>query len=133
MNNNIRLTSQWSKEGINFLDVNIYHQNDKLETKVFFKHMDHNSYFPIQSEHHPLWLKNIPKCQIIRVKRNCSTADNFISQSKILKDRFGAKGYNPQFLHRIMEEVMTLPSENCPNKVVPSRPNNGQEWGFISG
>lgn len=32
--NNIKLTSQWSKDQINVLDVNIYRVNDQLETKV---------------------------------------------------------------------------------------------------
>lgn len=104
-NNNIKFTSQWSSEEINFLDVTIYRQDNKLGTKVFFKPTDRNSYLPTQSGHHPLWLKNSPKGQIVRVKRNCSQTDDFNSQSKVLTERFKAKGYNPQFFDKVVEEV----------------------------
>lgn len=81
--NNIKLTSQWSKDQINSLDVNIFRHNYVLETKIYSKPTDRNRILPIQSGHYPLWLKNIPKGQIMRVRRNCSTADDLVFQSEV--------------------------------------------------
>lgn len=62
----------------------------------------------------PLWLKNIPKGQIMRVKRNCSTqVENFLSQSKILTERFKARGYDPQILEKVVEEVGLISRDVC--------------------
>lgn len=113
-NNNIELTSHWHSEEINFLDVNVYRRNDRLETKVYFKMTDRNSYLPTSSGHHPLWLKNIPKGQIMRVRRNCSEDDNFILQSKTLTDRFEARGYDPHFLEKVVEEVGSVSRDVSP-------------------
>lgn len=57
--NNIHLDYQVSDKSINFLDVT----NDKfgptLNTKVYFKPIDWNSYLSVKSGHHPAWIKNI--------------------------------------------------------------------------
>lgn len=44
--NNSKLSSQWSKIQVNFLDVNIYRVND-LQTNVYFKPTDRNSFLSI--------------------------------------------------------------------------------------
>lgn len=108
-----------------------------METKVFFKKTDRNSYLPITSGHHPLWLKNIPKGQIMRVKRNCSEETEFFLQSKILTERFEAKGYKPEMLKKVVEEVAALPRAVClqeASQEMPSKKvnNRNDEWGFIS-
>lgn len=89
--------------------IYIYRVNYKLETQVYFKPTDHSSFLPLQSGHHPLWLRNIPKGQIMRVKRNCSTVDDFVVQSEELKDRFIEKGYTPQRLDAIVDEIKAIP------------------------
>lgn len=137
--NNIKLISDWHKDEINFLDVNIYRLNDRLETKVYFKKTDRNSYLPISSGHHPLWLRNIPKGQIMRVKRNCSEDAQFLAQSKILTKRFEARGYDPEILKRVVEEVALIPRITCLQEANPvgsevllAEKNHNREWGFIS-
>lgn len=106
---NIKLTSQWSLKQIHFLDLNIFRVENRLQTKVFFKPTDRNSFLPTHSGHHPLWLKNVPKGQMMRVRRNCSTLEDFDQQSSVLKKRFEDKGYKPQHLDSIVEEIRALP------------------------
>lgn len=103
--NNIRLTSEYSKYDIHFLDV--YMQGEKLETKVYFKPTDRNNYLPFHSGHHPMWLRSIPEGQIMRVKRNCWNDTDYISQVQIIKKKFADKGYNERHLDSIVEEVPT--------------------------
>lgn len=76
---------------------------------------------PVKSCHHPLWLRNIPKEQIIRLKRNCSNDSDYSSQeAQIAKEKFVDKGYNAQFLDTIVEQVALVPRENClKDDVVP--------------
>ena len=59
--NNIRLEFNWSRCSIHYLDVEVMLNNNRLDTKVYFKPTDRNGYLPIQSGHHSRWLKNIPK------------------------------------------------------------------------
>lgn len=133
-NNNIKLTSHWHTEEINFLDVSVYRQNDRLKTKVYFKATDRNSYLPSFSGRRPLWLKNIPKEQIMRVRRNCSEDTNFILQSETLTVRFEARGYDPQYLEKVIEEVGSVSRDICLRER-DSHPtlelNKNKEWGFI--
>lgn len=65
----------------------------RIDTKSFFKSTDRNSYIPIDSCHHPSWLKNVPKSQFLCIRHNCNNYDDFIQQSSVLKTRFLEKGY----------------------------------------
>lgn len=129
---NIRLTSQWSTEQIHFLDVNIFRVDDTLQTKVFFKPTDRNSFLPMHSGHHPLWLRNVPKGQMMRVRRNCSSLEDYDQQAMILKNRFVEKGYKSQHLDWIMEEIRALPREHCLRNTNIVETNLDHEWSFIS-
>lgn len=129
---NIRLTNQWSTEQIHFLDVNIFRVNDTIQTKVFFKPTDRNSFLPVHSGHHPLWLKNVPKGQIMRVRRNCSALEDFDQQVTVLKNRFMEKGYKSQHLDPIIEEIGALAREQCLRDTLNIERNLDHEWSFIS-
>lgn len=129
--NNIKLDYESNREQIHFLDVNILRQGDTLTTTVYFKPIDRNSYLPLSSGHRPLWLRNIPKGQMIQVRRNCTTDNDFQIQSKIIKDRFLQKGYREHDLNVIVHEVGGIPREACLRDKDCSS-NSRQEWGFIS-
>ncbi|XP_077342840.1 uncharacterized protein LOC143987733 [Lithobates pipiens] len=123
LNNNtshINLTSEISAENINFLDVNIHRHGERLETKAYFKPTDANSYLPMQSGHHPAWLKNIPKGQVTRIRRNCSNDNDFYSQANIIKEKFLEKGYCDKQLDKVIEGVAST-SRVCPEVKVWSR------------
>lgn len=64
MNNNrygIKLTSQWSFEKLQYLDLEIFRKENKLLTRTFFKEVDKNGYISTRSCHHPGWIKSIPR------------------------------------------------------------------------
>lgn len=112
--------------------MSIYPRDSKLETKVFFKPTDRNRYLPTTSGHDPLWIKNIPKGPIMRVKRNCSKESNFLTQSKILTERFEARGYKSHIMEKLVEEIRVIPRESClqPKPVTKVAATN-TEWGFV--
>lgn len=129
--NNIKLEYEYSREHIHFLDVDVIRQGPTLITTIYFKLTDRNSYLLLISGHHPHWLKNIPKGQFMRVRRNCTTDDDFITHSKVISDRFLQKGYKEQHLDNIVREVAETPRDVCLNDR-ERQPNPRQEWGFIS-
>lgn len=69
---------------IDYLDLKIYEENGKLNTIAFFKQTDCNGYIPTRSYHHPKWIGNIPKGQLIRIHRNCSNQSDYAKQCKDL-------------------------------------------------
>lgn len=70
LNNNdwgIKFTYEYSPTSVNFLDLVIFKEHSSLLTKTFFKNTDRNGYIPLDSGHHPKWLKVIPKGQFQRI------------------------------------------------------------------
>lgn len=94
----LSFTGNWSTSEISFLDLTLYKNNGKILTKTHFKSTDRNSYIPTASCHHPNWLKGIPKGQLLRIRRNCDSMSDYMSQSNLLVDRFKKKGYQDKDL-----------------------------------
>lgn len=131
---NIKLTSELSENCIHFLDINIYRQGNKLGTSVYFKPTDSNIYLPIQSGHYPMWLRNIPKGQLTRVRRNCTKIEDFESQALIMKKKFVENlGYHEENLDRIIENIALIPREEFLRDGIHPPKSNYQEWSFICG
>lgn len=129
---NIKLTSELSENCIHFLDINIYRQGNKLGTSVYFKPTDSNIYLPIQSGHYPMWLRNIPKGQLTRVRRNCTKIEDFESQALIMKKKFVENlGYHEENLDRIIENIALIPREEFLRDGIHPPKSNYQEWSFI--
>lgn len=90
--NYIKLDYQISEKCVNFLDVTIEKCRNVLSTKVYFKPTDRNSYLSIKSGHHPAWIRNIPKGQMLRFHRNCTQQEDYFIQANALKEKFVQKG-----------------------------------------
>lgn len=130
--NNIKLEFQWDREQIHYLDVTVMKGATNFYTKAYFKPSDRNSYIPIQSGHHPRWLRNIPKGQFMRIRRNCTEDTDYYDQASLIKQRFVEKGYKESSLNHIMQEV----GNTTQNNLLEPRtrpPNKQHEWGFITG
>lgn len=75
---NIYLVWKVDEKAVDFLDLNISIEEDKIVTKTIFKNVDANSYLSVDSCHFKPWLYNIPKGQLTRLKRNCTKGDDYI-------------------------------------------------------
>lgn len=96
MNNNqygIKLTSKWSVEKIQYLDLKLFYRKNRLLTRTFFKEVDKNGYISTRSCRQPGWIKAIPKGQFVWIRRNCDLDDDYWAQSEVLMRRFLEKGY----------------------------------------
>uniref|UniRef100_A0A8C5LNH5 Reverse transcriptase domain-containing protein n=1 Tax=Leptobrachium leishanense TaxID=445787 RepID=A0A8C5LNH5_9ANUR len=101
----ISLTTTWSYERINFLDLSIYIQDGTIKTETFFKKVDVNSFIETTSCHLPQWLDGIPKSQFLRVRRNCTDLETYERQSNKLKKDFLEKGYDVDTLEETKNKV----------------------------
>lgn len=110
-NKNIKLTWEISNEQINFLDLQIKREGIKLCTETYFKAVDRNSYLPLDSCHHPVWLENIPKGQLVRLRRNCTSKETFLEQAKMIGERFVQKGYEMKFIEEKIKDVSAMDRE----------------------
>lgn len=91
---NITLTWDISKHNVTFLNLEIMQEDHTLSTKTHFKNVDKNSYLPMESCHHHNWLCNIPKGQLMQLRRNCTKNNDFLIQAEKIGHRFINKGYD---------------------------------------
>ena len=73
----IRFTAEWSKEEINFFDVNIRLTNRKLETDLHIKPTDTHQFLDSTSCHPYHCKKSIPYSQALRYNMICYDNKNF--------------------------------------------------------
>lgn len=88
----IKLSWEESDEKIHFLDLEIIRKGERLVMQTYFKPVDRNSYFSLEICHYTPWLDNIPKSQLIRLRRNCTEKYIFLKQAKLIGGRFIQKG-----------------------------------------
>lgn len=103
----LTFTGKWSHQKIDYLDLEIFKNGDRLYTKTYFKDTDKNVYIPITSCHHPQWKRNIPKGQL-RLRRNCDTMEDFLVQADMLIEQFYEKGYNMERLAQVKADVINM-------------------------
>lgn len=106
------LTSQMSAEKIYFLDLEVRIHNGGFTTKTFFKPTDRNGYFPQDSCHHPRWIKNVPKGQFRRIRKNCTSDQDYEVQSTLLLKRFQEKGNETELLETEKKKTGELTQED---------------------
>ena len=76
----IKFTSKWSKERIEFLDVEVINESGKLETDVYVKPTDSHQYLHYSSCHPSGCKKSIPYAQAMRLRRICSKTCFFVKR-----------------------------------------------------
>lgn len=111
-NRNLTFTVETDQNSVNFLDLVIFKQNDILATKTYFKPTDRNGYVPSDSCHNPPWLKSIPRSQLARIRRNCSTLEDFYDQSSLIKKRLVDKGFEAEEVDKEVERMAGVKRED---------------------
>ena len=92
---------------INFLDVTVKRNGDKVKTDFFCKATDTHRFFYSQSFHRNVHQKSIAYGQAIRIKRIPSTEDNLGIRFDQLKQRLVAQGYKE---HQVESEIKSVHS-----------------------
>ena len=89
----IKFTAEWSKEEINFLDVNVRLRNRQLETDLPVKPTDTHHFLDSTSCHPYHCKKCIPYSQALRYNRICSDNKKFDQRCNDLQKWLMERGY----------------------------------------
>ena len=96
----IKFTAEYSKEAINFLDVNVRLAERELMTDLFVKptnthqFLDPNSSYPYHCK------KGIPYSQALRLNRICSDNESFDKRCNDLEGWLMERGYNGKMIRK---------------------------------
>ena len=110
---------------VDFLDCNIWiNEKNKFETDLFVKGTDRITYLKPQSAHAPFVTKNIPYSLAYRLKRICSSNDNFLIRLKELECNLLSRGYNSKVVKNAFEKVKIISRTQAIQKVIRVNSNN---------
>ena len=89
-----------------FLDVLVYKDiNNKLQTTLYKKATDHQSYLHANSEHSRSLKENVAHSQVLHVKKTCFTSSEFVSHINTIKNQFVKRGYEKALIVNQIEKV----------------------------
>ncbi|XP_069829439.1 uncharacterized protein [Dendropsophus ebraccatus] len=91
---NMKFTSVFGGQQLDFLDVRVEIVDGKLVTSGFRKETATNSLLHFGSYHPPHVKKSLPYSQFLRLRRLNSTEEKFLIQSQELTDRLRERGYS---------------------------------------
>ncbi len=98
VNNKWHFTIEFHQEKMSFLDVLVLHNALGIETILYRKPTDRNTILHGQS-YHPVPLKrSLPILQFGRIRRICSSDEDFQQQSQILSERFRKRSYQEEWI-----------------------------------
>ena len=105
----IKFDFNFSNKEINFLDTVVYKsQLGKLETRLYRKESDQQDYFHGRSEHPESLKRIIPFSQALRLRRSCSTNNEFQDSCDKLRNKLIERGYKQQEINEGIERTKTL-------------------------
>ena len=90
----IKFTAEYSKEAINFLDVNVRLVEGELMTDLFVKPTDTHQFLDPNSSHLYHCKKGIPHGQALKLNRICSDNESFDERFNDLERWLMERGYD---------------------------------------
>ena len=96
----IKFTAEYSKERINFLDVNIRLVEGELMTDLFVKPTDTHQFLDPSSSHPYHCKKGIPYSQALRLNRICSDNEGFDKCCNDLEGWLMERGYSRKMIRK---------------------------------
>ena len=105
MKSNIKFTTHYSKTNVTFLDTKVKFKDGKLVTELYTKPSASFQYLHRTSYHPPLTFKAITKSQFIRIRRICSTLDDYWVHTTKFISFFKSRGFNEMTQNKTAKEV----------------------------
>lgn len=108
-NPNIKLSIEYSKTLINFLDLAIsIDDRNLLHTTIYRKSTDRNTLLRSDSFHSRSLKNNIPFGQFQRLRRICDKDSDFEKEAQDMKSRFCVRGYSPVLIDNAIAKARSL-------------------------
>ena len=109
---NIKITTKWSKEKIEFLTLLSKIENGIIYTDLYQKPTDKQLYIRHDSCHPNHTKKNLPYGLGLRLKRICSKEEDYIKHRMELKSLLRKRGYSGKNIKRQLQRVDRLDRED---------------------
>ena len=103
---------------INFLDLRIGLVEGRLVTSVYSKPTDSHLYLQAESCHQEASIRGIQKGVALRLRRICSSLDEFDNKSKDYKAYLVARGHNPTTVCAAFASARAMSIQTARTKVV---------------
>ena len=104
----IKLDWEISKPSINFLDTTCSIQAGKIETTLYTKPTDRHQYLYHSSCHPSNQKKGIPFSQALRIRRICSSTEEYIKHTNKLKTHLVNRGYHKQLVNNAIQKALEI-------------------------
>jgi len=102
----IKFDYEINENKIAFLDTIVYKDSDNnLQTTLYKKPTDRRIYLHNKSEHPYSLKKSIPYSQALRIKRICSTKEEFSKECNTLKEKLLERGYDQNLIENQINKV----------------------------
>lgn len=98
---------------MNFLDILIYKDSDKLCSNLYRKKTDRNSILHGKSYHPVSLKKSLPTSQFHRIRRICSSDTDYKTQAEDLKKRFLQRQYKMEWITAAQRQFDTVTQKHC--------------------
>ena len=105
----VQFTPEFGKLKSRFLDLEVSIKDHKLHHTVYRKPTNSCMYLDFSSCH-PIGSKNgIVKGVALRLRRLCSTTEEYLVQSKLFMSSLAARGHDPHIIHREFKVILNTP------------------------
>lgn len=105
----LQFTAIIGKHKLRILDLEILLIKNRLMHTIYRKPTNSQMYLDYASCH-PLGCKNgIAKGVALRLRRICSTTEDYIKQSKLFMASLVSRGHNPSIVHSEFDKVLKIP------------------------
>ena len=117
IDSNLQFTMEIGGTSLDFLDLRITIVDNKLQTTVYSKPTDSHLYLQAESCHQTSSVNGIQKGVALRLRRICSTDEEFESKAKEYKAYLVARGHDPFSVRKAFERTQLMPRKKAREKV----------------
>ena len=101
----LKFTMEIGKDHLCFLDLKISVSSNKLMTTVYSKPTDSHLYLHSTSCHKPSSINGIPKGVALRLRRICSTTQEYQNKAEEYSSYLVARGHNPKTVKSTFDKI----------------------------
>lgn len=100
-----KFTMMWSKESIQFLDISVYIEKQRLRKDLFVKVTDRNNLLQFKSQHPRGMVESLPYNQLLRIKRIVEDPQKYNRRKFEMGSQFLDRGYPKKFIEKHIQKV----------------------------
>ena len=109
----IKFEFKYSQTKIEFIDVLVYkYHNNMLQRTIYRKQTDRQNYLDARLEHPKLLKDSILYSQALRIKRICSSQQEFLNHTAKMLNQFQKRGYNRSLIEQQIDKANYLQERN---------------------